>query len=119
LVIHSGENVLFEDCTIVANKSKACYIDHPDREIFRRCTIVHRWTDAPDHTFQSLFRGSYLEDMKFLESFDPAGEAKRFSIEAQGVVVGKGVHVAGPQTKWKNGSSGIAGEVPVTVGSKP
>jgi len=118
LVIQSGDNVLFEDCTIVANKTKACYIDGPDREIFRRCTIVHRWTDAPNHAFQSLFRGSHLEGVKFLEAFDPAGEAKTFSIEAQGVTVGKGVHVAGPQTKWKNWSSGSVGEVAATSDNK-
>jgi len=118
LVIQNGDNVLFEDCTIVANKTKACYIDHPNREIFRRCTIVHRWTDAPDQTFQSIFRGSHLEDVKFLESFDPAGEAKRFYIQVQGITVGKNVHVAGPQTKWKNWSWGTVGDIPATVDSK-
>jgi len=114
LVIHSGDNVLFEDCAIIANKTKACYVDYPNHEIFRRCRITHRWTDAPDHTFQSIFRGSHLEEVSFFESFDPASADKRFSIIADGVTIGAGNHVAGPQTKWGNWSWGSVGDVPPT-----
>ncbi len=113
LVIHSGDNVTFEDCTIEAEKTKACYIDYPDREVFRNCTIVHA-AERPDHDFQSIFRGSLLENVHFKERY-PDGTEKKYYIAAQGVRVRGDVTVDGPVCKWGNWSWGTTGRIRPTL----
>jgi hypothetical protein len=74
----NGDNVLFDGCTVIANASRALWIDGPgSREIIRDTVVIHRATSAGGaplgpNDFQSLIRGSSLENVEFREDF-PAG----------------------------------------------
>jgi hypothetical protein len=70
----AGNNVTVEDSTIIANSTRAVLLDgSTTREILRNSTVVHG-ADAtegvPVRSWQSLFRGAYLENVIFREVID-------------------------------------------------
>lgn len=107
--ISGADNLLFEDCTFIANKTRALYVDgSTTRELIRGCTIVHR--DASPREFASLIRGAKIETTQFLEQY-PAGAKVSTFIVADDVEVGPGLNVAGPQCAWGH-PPGATGVVP-------
>ncbi len=111
VVMQQGKNVTFERCTIIANQTRALYIDtSADRELLRDCVIIHRWAQAPDRDFQSLLRGSRLENVTFIEDF-PAENKHQYFIAGENVSIGPNVVVAGPQVKMWNWSWGQTGTI--------
>jgi hypothetical protein len=100
LVEADGDNILFDGCTLVANRVKGVYIDGAGtREILRDTRITHRHAGVPDGDFQSLVRGASLQNVRFADE-TRAPAATRWYISVDRVRVGPGVEVVGPNTRW-------------------
>ena len=101
----SGNNITYEDCTIIANKTRSIWFDNGTEQKFvRGCTFIHRHQRA-DNDFVALFRGAHIENTRFEEDY-PIGTTNRFRIETQKVIVGTNVVVTGPCVRW-NGRTGL------------
>jgi hypothetical protein len=100
VVTHDGnaDNVLFDNCDIVANKVKGVWLKGD--AILRNCRITHKDTQLNDLDFQSLFRECQIENTRFSEEF-PIGFTKRYLIIAE-QVKRTNVVVQGPVVKWKD-----------------
>jgi len=111
LVMHQGDNVLFEHCTIIANRTKACYVDGAgSRELFRDCVIEHRWASPTNHDFLSIFRGTRLERVTIRERLEDAAD-RVYYVAGQQVEIGSDVTVQGPRCKMWNWSWGKVGVI--------
>ncbi len=100
LVEVDGDNILFDGCTLIANRTKGVYIDGAGtREILRNTRITHRHGGLPDGDFQSLIRGASLQNVRFADE-TRAPAATRWFISVEQVRVGPGVEVVGPNTRW-------------------
>jgi len=110
LAIFNGNNILFDNCTLVANQIKSLYLDGGGtQELVRNCTITHKWAACPDHSYQCLLRGTDINNTTFHEASLAPG---LFYIVTEYLHVGPGVYVDGPQCKWTNWSWGITGWIP-------
>jgi hypothetical protein len=95
-----GDNLLIDGCRFVANATKGVYIDGSGtREIVRDTTITHRHAGVPDGDFQSLLRGSELQNVRFVDE-QPARPRTGWYISVDSLRVGPGVEVTGPHTGW-------------------
>jgi hypothetical protein len=100
LVEVDGDNILFDGCTLIANRTRGVYIDGAGtREILRDTRIIHRHAALPHGDFQSLVRGASLQNVRFSDE-TRAAAAARWYISVDRVRVGPGVEVAGPHTRW-------------------
>lgn len=103
-----GDNITYEDCTVIANHTRSFWFDSgAGRKFVRGCRIVHRDRRA-NQDFVALFRGAHIENTHLGEDYPP-GTTERYSIEAQGVTVGTNVVVDGPVCRWGNWSWGKTG----------
>ena len=103
-----GENVTFDGCTIVANEIRALYLDDTgSTEIVKNCHIYHKYDGLGTGGFQSLLRGTYLENTEFHETLTSGS----YYINLDSVTVGSGVVVDGPRCKWQS-TSGLTGTIP-------
>jgi len=101
----------FDGCEFVANKTRALYLNGSStEELLIDCTITHKDDTRADHDFQSLLRGVYIENTTFSEDIS----TNAYYITIDGVTVGTGVYVDGPNCKWQNWSWGIIGDIPET-----
>jgi hypothetical protein len=108
-----GDNILFDGCAFMANRTRSFWIDGTEtREILRNCVVKHRAVRS-SRDFQALIRGAVLENVRFEEDF-LAGHSNRYFIAAGNVSVGDNVSVAGPYCKWANWSWGTTGVVTLT-----
>ena len=102
LIETQGDNLLFDHCVIVAVRKRALWVDDgATREIFRNCVIVHRYGGLNPGDFQSLMRGSDLQDVTFLEDLlgIAPGTNPRWWINV-GSLRWNNVYVAGPRVAW-------------------
>jgi len=96
-----GDNITYEDCTVVANKTRSFWFDSgKGRKYLRGCRIVHRDQRA-NGDFVALLRGVHVENTRFEEDYPPGG-TMCYRIEAQGVTIGTNVFVSGPCVLWGN-----------------
>jgi hypothetical protein len=102
-----GENVTYQGCDIYANAVRAFHIGGYNKEIIKDCNIYHKYSGLANGEYQSVFVGSYLENVKFYESIP----ANNYSIRLWSVNVGPGVTVSGPRCKWVC-PTGLTGTVP-------
>ncbi|HEV3049569.1 MAG TPA: right-handed parallel beta-helix repeat-containing protein, partial [Longimicrobium sp.] len=108
----NGNNVLYEGCTIIANASRALWIDEPGtREIIRDTVVIHRATSAggtalQPNEFQSLVRGSVLDGVEFREENLPS-TAGPFYIDNAGAEIRGPIWVQGPRVHWGNASGPV------------
>ena len=111
LAVVNANYTRFEDCEFVANETRALYLDgESSQEILTGCTITHKYDGMADQGFQSLIRGSYIEDATFDEDLS----ANLYYINISSVTVGPNVYVTGPRCKWANWSWGYTGLIPET-----
>lgn len=108
-IVHChGENVKFEGCTIVANKTKAFYLwDTSDKEIIKNCDIYHKSNEALTGDFLSYLCGTYLENTRFYETLSDGS----YYIAAGNPIVGPNVVVDGPKCAWVV-PGGLTGAIP-------
>ena len=103
----SAENVTYENCTVIANKTRSFWFDNGTTKFVRGCRILHR---NPNGDFVALFRGAHIENTQFTEDYPP-GTTVRYAIAAQGgTTVGTNVVVTGPCVRW----GGRTGLIPST-----
>jgi len=107
-----GDNVLFENCKFVANRSKSLWItsNAAHKPMLRNCCIIHRYAELDDGDWQALISGCRLEGVRFMEEF-PEGFSRKYYINVGKVKVGQNVVVDGPVVKWKS-TAGLAGTIP-------
>ena len=113
LIELSGNNVLFEGCTMVANQTRSLYLNAPGTPMMKvyNCEITHNWKAHADHEFLCLMRYVNIKNTIFHESLITS---KRFYISIGNLAVGSGVYVDGPRCKWENWNWGIIGTIPET-----
>jgi len=112
-----GDNITYEDCTIIANKTRSFWFDKVDGQKFvRGCRVLHRHQRA-NGDFVALFRGAHIENTRFEEDYPPDTTA-RYRIEAQRVTVGANVFVTGPCVRW-GGRTGLIPETSASPKGKP
>lgn len=112
----SGENVLLDSCTMVANQCKSVYLGYnnvaPTKLIVKDCSITHNWENSPDHNFLALILNTDISNTVFHEVL---GSTKWFYISQTNNIIGQGLYVDGPRCKWGTwGLSGITGAIPPT-----
>jgi hypothetical protein len=113
-----GDNILFDDCDVVAHKTRSFYVDNSkSREIVRNCRITHKF-QATDHDFLCLLRGCTISGTHFMEDF-PKDAPQRYYIHGENVIIGEGVTVDGPAVKWLNWSWGTTGTIPPSTATPP
>lgn len=102
------KNVTIENCTIVANRTGAFWLDGSSSEekgcfVVKNCKITHLWQE-PANGIQSLFRNVVFENTSFSERDLPGPSV----IIAQDVFVKDNVLVEGPFCTWgrKDGETG-------------
>lgn len=109
-----GDNITYEDCTVIANKTRSIWFNRGEgRKIVRGCRIVHRDL-RKNHDFVALFRGAHIENTHFEEDY-PTDTTNRYYIAAQAVTLGTNVVVDGPVCLWGGGSSDKIGLIPPTA----
>ena len=100
-----GDNITYENCTVIAHKTRSFWFDSSNgRKVVRGCRIIHRYQPA-DGDFVALFRGAHIEHTRFEEDYPPETTA-RYRIEAQRVTLGPSVVVTGPCVRW-GGRTGL------------
>lgn len=113
LIQLDGENNLIEDSQIVANETRALWLDGTtSREIVRNTTVIHRDGNRPDRDFHSLLRGATLDNVYFEEDIVPApdpGSIDGWYIAIDPSLSYSDVCVDGPWVKWGNPVSGAIG----------
>jgi hypothetical protein len=109
LIQISGENILLQDCSVAAQRTRSLYLDDgSSREQLRRCTVTHAYDALPEGGFQALLRGTAVEQTAFREDFaNPPADP--YYIAHESVAVGAGVGVEGPYLTW--GSGGPSGTI--------
>jgi hypothetical protein len=105
-----GDNITYEDCTVIANKTRAIWFDSgKGRKVVRGCRIINR-NLRPEGGFVVLLRGVHIENTRFEENYPP-DTTDRYRIEAQGgVTIDDDVFVTGPVVQW----GGRTGRIPPT-----
>jgi Right handed beta helix region len=103
----NSHNLVIEDSTIKAHDTRALYLDGTNtREYLRDVVVTHGDPDRPHLDFQSLIRGSSLENVTFREEFDTPPVPGRFwfvqvdSPPSNPNVVWSNVCVDGPLVRW-------------------
>ena len=101
-----GDNVVIEDSEIIANKVRAIWLDGiATREIVRNVIITHADDERDIGDFQSLFRGSELNNVHFKESFNtPPTTDPDWYVQVENVTYSN-VCVDGPWVRW-SGTTG-------------
>jgi|GEM_PF-568450 len=106
-----GNNILFDQCEIVARGTKSFYLDGGGtREVIRNCRITHGFR-APDQDFLCLLRGCLIANTRFTEEY-AADATQKWYIETENLKIGNSVILDGPRVKWQNWSWGTTGPVP-------
>jgi hypothetical protein len=112
-----GENVLFDGCTLIANRvgSGVFGKEYGGPAIIRGCDITHKSSAPRYRGTQCSLLNVDIRDTRFHESLKPGGEEFVIRI-GETISVGPGVWVDGPSCRWGGrGANGIVGEIP----SKP
>lgn len=115
----SGENVLFDRCTVVGNEISPFFLFGEDNhELIRNTVVIHRAPKEPplpeqrppDCAYQSFLQGSVLENVEFRDEI-PAEAAGPWYIRVTNVEIRGTVWVEGPRLRWADcsGPSGVIG----------
>ncbi len=94
LINLSGNNVLFDGCTMVANQTRSLYLNSAGMPMMKvhNSEITHNWAAAADYDFLCLLRYVDISDTTFHESL---GTTKRFYISIGNLNVGLDVYIDG------------------------
>lgn len=110
LIELDGDNISFEDCSIVANRTRSLYLSDPSTvEQMLGCSVIHRYDGLPSGQFQALIRGALVQETTFSGEFAEARPSPYY-VAHDSVAVGPDVSVEGTGLTW--GPNGLAGPVP-------
>jgi Pectate lyase superfamily protein len=122
LVETAGDNVLFDGCTFLGNKTRPFYvIDDMTTMRLRDSAVLHRWVIPPDNPrpYQSLLQGVRLERVTFHEELPVPPDTKPGCEQRWYIATGGNLHttdviVTGPWVHWASvdGPTGPIPDVP-------